>query len=252
MNNWTLDETIIAFNAYCKIPFKNSSKTHPLIVAYSQIIGRTPSALNMKIGNLGRLDPKLKEKGIVGLSHGAKLEQTVWNEFYKNPAELAFRSECLVKQYAERIKHPETDDGIIIPEGTEREVVVKERVNQSFFRAAVLSSYNFRCCITGVESPELLDACHIMDWAEDEKNRTNPENGLCLTPTLHRAYDKNLLAITPDYKVIVSPHLHEHAIDAVYKQFLGEINNRKINLPGKFLPNKDFLALRYERYLKST
>ena len=250
MNNWTLDETIIAFNAYCKIPFKNSSKTHPLVVAYSKIIGRTPSALNMKIGNLGRLDPKLKEKGIVGLSHGAKLEQTEWDEFYKNPAEFAYRSECLVKQYEERNKEQENGDDI--PEGTEREVVVKERVNQSFFRAAVLSSYNFRCCITGVGNTELLEACHIMDWAEDEKNRTNPENGLCLTPTLHKAYDKDLLAITPDYKVIVSPLLQENTIGAAYKQFLGEINNRKISLPDRFLPDKDFLALRYERYLKNT
>jgi putative restriction endonuclease len=250
MNNWTLDETIIAFNAYCKIPFKNSSKTHPLVVKYSKIIGRTPSALNMKIGNLGRLDPKLKEKGIVGLSHGAKLEQTVWDEFYKNPEEFAYRSECLVKQYEERNK--EQGNGDDIPEGTEREVVVKERVNQSFFRAAVLSSYNFRCCITGVGNTELLEACHIMDWAEDEKNRTNPENGLCLTPTLHKAYDKDLLAITPDYKVIVSPHLQENTIGAAYKQFLGEINNRKISLPDRFLPDKDFLALRYERYLKNT
>ena len=24
MNKWTREETIIAFNAYCKIPFKNS------------------------------------------------------------------------------------------------------------------------------------------------------------------------------------------------------------------------------------
>ena len=28
MNKWTREETIIAFNAYCKIPFKNSRKTH--------------------------------------------------------------------------------------------------------------------------------------------------------------------------------------------------------------------------------
>ncbi|MDR1792187.1 MAG: hypothetical protein LBR36_01890 [Bacteroidales bacterium] len=25
-NNWTKEETIIAFNVYCKIPFKSSSK----------------------------------------------------------------------------------------------------------------------------------------------------------------------------------------------------------------------------------
>ncbi|MGN0231861.1 MAG: hypothetical protein ACI4A8_06585 [Muribaculaceae bacterium] len=62
MGDWTREETIIAFNLYCKIPFKSSRKTHPLVIEYAKIIGRTPSALNMKIGNIGRLAPSLREK----------------------------------------------------------------------------------------------------------------------------------------------------------------------------------------------
>ena len=38
-NNWTKEETIIAFNVYCKIPFKDSNKNHPLIKKYADIIG---------------------------------------------------------------------------------------------------------------------------------------------------------------------------------------------------------------------
>ena len=83
-NKWTREETIIAFNLYCKIPFKSSSKTHPLVVKYAHIIGRSPSALNMKIGNIGRLDPDLKSQGITGLVHGAKLELE-WNPCEANP-----------------------------------------------------------------------------------------------------------------------------------------------------------------------
>lgn len=45
-NNWTREETIIAFNVYCKVPFKSSSKTNPTIIKYANIIGRSPSALN--------------------------------------------------------------------------------------------------------------------------------------------------------------------------------------------------------------
>ncbi|MGM9843711.1 MAG: hypothetical protein ACI30S_05750 [Muribaculaceae bacterium] len=56
MDRWTREETIIAFNLYCKIPVNRSSKTHPLVVKYARIIGRSPSALNMKICNIGRLD----------------------------------------------------------------------------------------------------------------------------------------------------------------------------------------------------
>lgn len=75
MKNWSREETIIAFNLYCKIAFKDSSKTHTLVVKYAELLGRSPSALNMKIGNIGRLDPDLKAQGIKGLVHGAKLEE---------------------------------------------------------------------------------------------------------------------------------------------------------------------------------
>ena len=78
-NNWTREETIVAFNVYCKVPFKNSSKTNPTIIKYANIIGRSPSALNMKVGNFGRLDPELKKQGIVGLGNGSKLDEIVWN-----------------------------------------------------------------------------------------------------------------------------------------------------------------------------
>jgi putative restriction endonuclease len=78
-NNWTKEETIVAFNVYCKVPFKKSSKSNPTIIKYANIIGRSPSALNMKVGNFGRLDPELKRQGIVVLSHGSKFEDEVWD-----------------------------------------------------------------------------------------------------------------------------------------------------------------------------
>ncbi|MFT6334543.1 MAG: putative restriction endonuclease, partial [Halioglobus sp.] len=81
---WSREETIVAFNVYCKVPFKSSSKTNPTVIKYAKILGRTPSSLNMKIGNLGRLDPELKKQGIVGLKHGAKMEEIVWDEFHGN------------------------------------------------------------------------------------------------------------------------------------------------------------------------
>ena len=83
-NNWTKEETIIAYNVYCKVPFKSSSKSNPTIIKYANIIGRSPSALNMKVGNFGRLDPELKQQGIVGLAHGSKPEEEVWAEFNGN------------------------------------------------------------------------------------------------------------------------------------------------------------------------
>ena len=134
MKNWSREETIIAFNLYCKIAFKDSSKTHPLVVKYAELLGRSPSALNMKIGNIGRLDPDLKSQGIKGLVHGAKLEEEIWQEFCDNPDRLAFESERLIAQLSQKSIEESLNIGIDnLPQGLEREAVVKQRVSQSFF-----------------------------------------------------------------------------------------------------------------------
>ena len=251
MKNWTREETIVAFNVYCKIPFKNSSKTHPIIVKYAKILGRSPSALNMKVGNIGRLDPDLKERGITGLVHGAKMEEEIWNEFYENPELLAFESEKIIarlsNQNIEVSTSIKTDD---LPLGTERSVLIKQRVNQSFFRSAVMSAYNFRCCISGVNIPNLLEACHIVDWSQNEQNRTNPKNGLCMNPFFHKAYDKFLFGITPDLTIVISEELMQNVSDASFLNYLRELNGRNILLPDKFFPQRELLEIHYDRFIK--
>lgn len=249
--NWTKEETIIAFNVYCKIPFKESSKVHPLIIKYADIIGRSPSALNMKVGNLGRLDPKLKEQGIKGLTHGSKVEKEVWNEFYENPDKLAYESECLIARFAHKeIGEMEGIDISDIPEGKERVSIVRQRVNQSFFRSVIMSSYNSKCCISGIGNPELLEACHIVDWACSSANRTNPENGLCLNVLFHKAYDKNLLGITPDLQVEISDEMLERVSDDNYRNYLIGLNGQKLRMPTRFCPKTEFLEMHYDKFLK--
>lgn len=250
--NWTRDETIIAFNVYCKIPFKESSKTNPVVIKYAKILRRSPSALNMKIGNLGRLDPMLKAQGITGLVHGAKIEQEVWDEFYANPDKLAYESECLIAKFSQRnVEDVANIDTTNLPEGKERIAIVKQRVNQSFFRSAVLSSYNSRCCISGINTPELLESFHIVDWAEDNTNRTNPENGLCLNVLFHKAYDKHLLGITPDFKIVISEKMLSDIEEQNFKLYLNNLNGQKIMLPNRFYPKREFLDLHYQKFLQA-
>lgn len=250
MNKWTREETIVAFNVYCKIPFKSSSKTHPMIIKYANLLNRTPSALNMKIGNIGRLDPDLKGQGISGLVHGAKMEEEVWNEFYDNPELLAFESEKIIarltNQSIEMSTSIRTDD---LPQGRERSVIIKQRVNQSFFRSTVMSAYNFHCCISGVNIAELLEACHIVDWSQDERNRVNPKNGLCMNSFFHKAYDKHLLGITPDMRIVISEELLQGSTDVTFLNYLKTIDGKKILLPGKFLPQKELLEIHYNKFI---
>lgn len=249
-NNWTREETIVAFNVYCKVPFKNSSKTNPIIIKYAAIIGRSPSALNMKVGNFGRLDPALKKQGIVGLENGSKLDEIIWKEFNGNWEKLAFESELLIAEFQNKsIEQAFEFDLDNLPQGKERETLIKVRVNQSFFRSTILSSYNQKCCITGLSIPDFLVASHIVPWKKDEKNRLNPHNGLCLNSIHDKAFDRGFITITPDLKIKIADCLKESNDNAILDLF-AKYENQSIILPDRFLPSQEFLDFHYQNIFR--
>lgn len=240
--NWTRDQTIVAFNVYCKIPFKSSNSRHPEIIKHAKIIGRSPAALNMKIGNFGRIDPQLRERGITGLSHGSKLEQEVWDEFHGDWEKLIYQSELLIARFENKSIENSPNLGLsALPQGEEREAIVKTRVNQSFFRSAILSSYNQKCCITSLAIPELLIASHIVPWSENKKERLNPSNGLCLNALHDKAFDKGLITVSTDYKVIVAGYIMDSDRTDAMKNYFVKFHGKEISAPDKFLPKKEFL-----------
>lgn len=248
-NKWKREEHILAFNLYCKIPFTKINQNHPLVKELAILIGRTKGSVAMKLANFARLDPDLQKRNISGLKQGAKGEEEVWNEFNDNWEELAWESEVILAKYKNNNIEDslKSDNDFIIKEGAEKESVVKVRVNQSFFRETVLSSYDNKCCITGISIPELLTASHIIPWSKNKENRINPSNGLCLNELHHRAFDKGLLTITPDYYIKISERLAKGFEKYEDDSFFIPYNNEKIILPQRFFPNKEFLDYHYSQ-----
>ena len=239
-NNWTREQTIVAFNVYCKIPFKNSSSKHKDIIKYAKIIGRSPSALNMKIGNFGRLDPQLRKRGISGLSHGSKLEKEIWDEFQSNWGDLAYKSEEIIAKLQNK-KIENTIDPENLPQGIEQKRTIKSRVNQNFFRSMILASYDNQCCITGLPVSDLLVASHIIPWHKNKEHRINPRNGLCLNALHDKAFDRGLITVSTEHKVIVSKHFEEFSSNNFIKDYFNKFHNKVIYKPDKFSPKKEFL-----------
>ena len=247
-NNWTREQTIVALWVYCRIPFNKASNNNPEIVKAANSMGRSAVAVKMKVGNF---DPNLKAKGIIGLSNTSKLDKEIWDEYSNDWEKLAFDSEQIKANFANKTieENLEDKENFIIPEGKERAVIIKQRINQSFFRTAVLSSYNGKCSITGLSCLDLLEACHIVDWSENTKNRLNPSNGICLNTLFHKAYDKNYLGISPDYVIFISPRLFdENKNQNNILNFFKQYHKAKINLPDKFLPNKDLLDIHFQMF----
>ena len=249
--DWTRDELIVAFNLYCKIPFGRIHIRNPLVIELAKAVGRTPSAVSWKLANFARLDPALQKRNIAGATHGARAEVEIWNEFSNDWDRLAFESERLLDQLTGRT--PElVEVAQEFPEGRSREALIRARVNQGFFRAAVLASYGARCCITGLSIVQLLTASHIVPWSVDIRNRTNPRNGLCLNAFHDRAFDCGLLTVTPDLKVKLSPRVKKNPTERAAREFLGRYEGVSISLPRRFAPNTDFLHYHNEKVFLGT
>ncbi len=242
--DWTREEHILAFNLYCKIPFGSIHMHNPRVIQLARLLGRSVGSVSLKLSNFARLDPALQARGIRGMRHGAKGEEEIWHEFAEHPETLAFESERLL---ADRLGEPieevadvDTDD--LPAAGLEREATVRVRVNQSFFRSRILSAYNFRCCVTGLTIQPLLTASHIIPWAEDEKNRLNPKNGLCLNALHDRAFDRHLMWVEDGFVVRFSPKLHK--VSGTSKEtveWLIKFDGSQLLLPKKFAPDSEFL-----------
>lgn len=251
-DNWTEEQITIVLYEYCRNPFGQFSATKPFVKELGKLLGRTPGAIVRKVGNLASFDPQMKARGVGGLGHTGKLDEVVWNKYFGHWDQLAYDAEVLLAKF----KNKELEESLTIdlndlPKGSERIQEVKQRINQCFFRDTVLSSYENKCCITGINNTKLLHACHIVGWSEDEANRTNPQNGLCLNVLFHKAYDENLIGISPDYEIFVSDEFFGaklENVDSSTKEYIKSINHRKLIMPKRFLPNRDLLAIHFDNF----
>lgn len=136
------------------------------------------------------------------------------------------------------------EDDALSPEnftGETRQILTAQRVKQHFFRRAVLSTYRGRCCMSGLSEPRLLIASHIVPWSRDKTNRLNPSNGLCLSAIHDRAFDKGLISLTDDLRVVLSGALMAKDEPFIKATFL-PLQGVQIEAPDRFRPDPAFLA----------
>lgn len=245
---WTREETILAFDLYCKIPFSKISKTNKDIIELANLLGRTPSSVGLKMANLAHFDPELKARNVSGMSNASKLDGEIFQEFSADWTELSYQAQVIKAQMSKStIEQVAGIDGveeiITLPAGEYREQAMKTRVGQYFFRMSVLSAYRNQCCVTGIELPNVLIASHIKPWKDsDEKTeRTNPSNGLCLNALHDKAFDRGLITIDKNYCIVNSKMLKDAEMDEESKSWLLSYEGKQIFLPDRFYPGSKFI-----------
>jgi putative restriction endonuclease len=242
---WTHDELVLAFDLYCRIPFKATKASNPAVVELAKLLSRSPAAVARKLGNFGAFDPELHKRNIVGLIHGSKLDREVWDEFHRDWAGLVEKASILRREVQAGFGHQAAFSDGAIPQGpSERVGPAKHRLHQSFFREAVLSSYEDCCCVTGLSVRETLIASHIVPWSQNERLRADPTNGLCLSATFDRLFDAGLFTIERDLRIRFSTQLLDRADEAV-SMLLAPYHERVVRRPARFVPSEE--CLRWHR-----
>ncbi len=187
----------------------------------------------------------------MGLANTSELDEVVWNEYSKDWERLAYESEMLKAKFLNQTLEDFVGIGTTdFPEGLDRMAMAKQRVNQSFFRSSVLASYNQKCCITGLNIPELLVASHIVPWSIDTQNRTNPCNGLCLNALHDRAFDAGFISVSMGYKIVVSEELKSFVSNVAVQDLIQKCDGKDLLLPDRFSPSKEFLEFHWANIFK--
>ena len=100
-----------------------------------------------------------------------------------------------------------------LPETTEAERLVIQRIGQEIFRARLMDYWQGRCPLTGISDPTLLRAWHIIAWSECESDadRSDVHNGLVLSALWDAAFDRALVTFDDKGNPQFSPELSERA-----------------------------------------
>lgn len=135
----------------------------------------------------------------------------------------------------------------------ERRYAVREtrvRLHQARFRGRVVPAYSSQCAICRLKELRLLDAAHILGDIE-ERGEPSVSNGLSLCAIHHRAFDQNLVGVSPNYVVHVSRRLREDH-DGPMLDLLKGSHDAPLQIPRRAAdrPDRERLAARFGRFLE--
>lgn len=122
-------------------------------------------------------------------------------------------------------------------------------VRDPAFRRVVTEIYDFRCAATGLrlvlpDGAAMVEAAHIHPFSEAGDD--DPRNGMALTPDMHWALDRHLIAPDTDFRWRVSPSLDRRIPDY---RVLTELEGKPLFLPreARMYPKREAIEWRLSR-----
>ena len=146
-----------------------------------------------------------------------------------------------------RVKaHNQIEEGNYTVEDKEAPGAKSRGRYQKAFRTALLTNYDNKCAITGINTKSLLIGAHIVGWAEDKTKRLDPKNGILLSKLVDKCYEDGLITIDTKFQIKLSPKIKND--QKLYSQ-LKSFEKKKITLPKdkSCWPAKENLRKRYNK-----
>ena len=101
-SGWTRDKEILTLDLYFRHGRRSLSANHPEVINLASVIGKKPSAVNMRMGNIVACDPDNPSRGLVKIT---KQTKSLWDEFAHDEPRLLRTANAI------RIKYGLDEDG---------------------------------------------------------------------------------------------------------------------------------------------
>lgn len=114
---------------------------------------------------------------------------------------------------------------------TEADQLLKRRIGQDRFRAALMDYWEARCPLTGITEPQLLRASHIVPWAKCDSDfqRLDVHNGLLLAAHYDAAFDDGLISFDDNGRLLMKSGLSSSLSNLLgSEQSLGQLTDKHL------------------------
>lgn len=129
------------------------------------------------------------------------------------------------------------------------EMLVNRKIRDANFRRQVCVAYEDRCAVTGLRiinggGRSEVQAAHI--WPVGLGGPDVVQNGIALSGTVHWLFDRHLISVTDDYRLLVSHNKVPAELRSLFERQLD-----RIHLPAdeRLWPHPKYLARHREAYL---
>jgi len=217
---------------------------HPLPGREEHVATLEPTSLRNILDNVDYASLDLDLFELLKDPHNVeRLEDSItryWFDRSNTDLRSVIENSGAISNYEKKIKSGDTE-----PQSEK----VADAVRDPAFRRLVTRIYDYRCAATGVRillptGEAMVEAAHIIPFSETKDD--DPRNGLALTPDIHWAMDRNLIAPGPDKRWHVSKTLDPRIPD---NQILTRLDNQPLLLPTelRFSPTESSLEWRYSQ-----